>query len=124
MLKQTWKQWLSALMGAWFIISPWVLSFQHQTAALWTSIVIGAIQLIASVWGALTRDTGSIRLWMAAISLITGVWFVIQPFAFAQNTVTTWVTAVLGVITALLNVWNLVEDRGTRGVRGGQPKAA
>jgi FtsH-binding integral membrane protein len=123
MLKM-WKHWLSALIGVWFIISPWVLQFSHQKTALWTSVVLGAIQLIASVWAAQTRDAESTRMWMEAVSLVTGIWFVIQPFVFAQDTVTTWITAVLGVVTAILNLWGLLENRGSGIQGGGQPKAA
>jgi SPW repeat len=42
--------WVSALIGAWFIASPWILRFEHSQPWMVNSIVVGAIILTSSVW--------------------------------------------------------------------------
>lgn len=37
-----WEEWVNLLLGAWLMISPWVLGFVH-TSAMHVSIAIGAL---------------------------------------------------------------------------------
>ncbi|HEY3791940.1 MAG TPA: SPW repeat protein [Bradyrhizobium sp.] len=37
-----WEEWLNLLLGAWLMISPWVLGFVH-TSAMHVSLLIGAM---------------------------------------------------------------------------------
>jgi SPW repeat len=37
-----WKEWLNVFLGAWLILSPWILGFTH-TSAMHVSITIGAV---------------------------------------------------------------------------------
>ncbi len=37
-----WEEWVNLLLGAWVMISPWVLGFVH-TSAMHVSIAIGAM---------------------------------------------------------------------------------
>jgi hypothetical protein len=37
-----WEEWLNLLLGAWLMISPWVLGFVH-TSAMHVSILTGAM---------------------------------------------------------------------------------
>lgn len=43
-----WEYWVAALAGIVAIGAPFVLGFTALTAALWTSIIVGALVLIAS----------------------------------------------------------------------------
>ena len=52
-----WKNWVNAVIGLWFIIAPWALGFSDKTAAVWTSVIFGLVQLIASAWAATMRTT-------------------------------------------------------------------
>jgi SPW repeat len=48
--------WASALIGVWFIASPWILRFEHSQPWTLNAIVVGAIILMASAWsGAASR---------------------------------------------------------------------
>jgi hypothetical protein len=46
--RQVWIQYVTGLVGIWFIIAPWVLSFVSQPGELWTSLILGIIALILS----------------------------------------------------------------------------
>lgn len=59
--RQTWIQYVNGLVGIWFIIAPWVLSFAVKPADFWTSLVGGIIVLGLSAWlafGVLPKASG------------------------------------------------------------------
>jgi hypothetical protein len=47
-----WEEWISAVLGAWLIIAPWVLNFTDHTAAMRTSFLIGIATLVLAMWSA------------------------------------------------------------------------
>jgi uncharacterized integral membrane protein len=48
--RQVWIQYVDGLVGVWFIIAPWVLSFTARAGELWTSLIGGVIVLVLSAW--------------------------------------------------------------------------
>lgn len=56
---QPWEEWISAILGAWLIISPWVLGFNagHSTA-MTTHVVIGIATLVLALWAVREHDSG------------------------------------------------------------------
>ena len=57
---QAWEEWVSALLGAWLIISPWVLAFSGHTTALYTHLLIGIATLVLAVWSTSEHGSGHI----------------------------------------------------------------
>ena len=56
-----WEEWLNVLIGAWLIVSPWVLGFAHMRAMHY-SIAIGVLVVylaILEIW--LVYDASSER---------------------------------------------------------------
>jgi len=53
---QKWEEWLKAVLGAWLIISPWVISYGGHQTAMWNHIVVGALVLILAIWSATTEQ--------------------------------------------------------------------
>lgn len=52
--------WINAIIGAWLIISPFVLGFSVTTVSgMWNAIIVGAIVLVLEVWAALSVRTGT-----------------------------------------------------------------
>lgn len=49
---RVWEEWISAVLGAWLIIAPWVLNFTDHTAAMRTSFLIGIATLVLAMWSA------------------------------------------------------------------------
>ncbi|GIO61218.1 SPW repeat protein [Paenibacillus cellulositrophicus] len=90
-----------ALIGIWFIIAPWIFGFSDDNGALWTSVIIGAVQLIASLWAFSSSGWGSWQNW---ISLLAGVWFIVFPFVYSVDTSALWTSIILGAVTVLLNL--------------------
>jgi hypothetical protein len=95
---------LAALIGVWFIIAPWVVNFSDDSGALWTSVIIGAVQVISSLLG---FSGSGWTAWQNWISLLAGVWFIIFPFVYTLKTGEIWASVVLGAVTVIISLWSL-----------------
>ncbi|MCM3774146.1 SPW repeat protein [Priestia aryabhattai] len=95
---------LIALIGAWFILAPWVVGFSDQSGALWSSIIFGIIQIIVSLW---VCNKPGWTSWQNWVSVLTGVWFVIFPFIYSLTNEEIWSSIILGIITIILSLLNL-----------------
>jgi uncharacterized membrane protein len=51
-LYQQWEEWLSAAIGVWVFISPWVLRVSTEPKILWNSLIVGALLVILALWSA------------------------------------------------------------------------
>jgi SPW repeat len=47
---QRWEEWLTAAIGVWVFISPWVLGAVSNARILWSSLVVGALLVILALW--------------------------------------------------------------------------
>jgi hypothetical protein len=45
-----WEEWVNLAVGAWLVISPWILQFAHARSALWTELILGALILVLAAW--------------------------------------------------------------------------
>lgn len=45
--------WTNAILGLWFVISPWVLGYSHVGMATTNSVVVGVVVMILACWSAL-----------------------------------------------------------------------
>jgi hypothetical protein len=58
---QRWEEWLTAAIGVWVFISPWVLSAVSNARILWSSLVVGALLVILALWSSsLEHGSGAI----------------------------------------------------------------
>ena len=47
---QRWEEWISAAIGVWVFVSPWVLHLSANTNILWNSLIVGALLVILALW--------------------------------------------------------------------------
>ncbi len=47
---QKWEEWLSAVLGAWLIVSPWILAFGVGHVATWNQVIVGIVVGILGFW--------------------------------------------------------------------------
>lgn len=52
---QKWEEWLSAVFGAWLVISPWVLGFSASQVPTWNQIVVGIIVGAVAFWSGIAE---------------------------------------------------------------------
>lgn len=99
-----WAQWINALIGVWFIISPWTLGYSQYTGALWFSIILGAILLIVSIWAAVQSKTLGWASWQSWIALVMGILFIIESFSWNLSSGAMWTDIILGVVVIVLDL--------------------
>ena len=54
--QQKWEHWVSLAIGAWLIVSPWVLAYDALQAALWNQIVTGLVVCVLAIWAAASES--------------------------------------------------------------------
>ena len=45
-----WEEWINVVLGAWLIISPWLLAYAVMGAAAWNHVIVGLLVLALSSW--------------------------------------------------------------------------
>jgi hypothetical protein len=102
-----WQDVVNALLGAWLIISPWVLGFQGVTVAMVTTMAIGAL-LVASSAGAMQVAAA----WEEWLDVALGVLLMAAPLLFGFDAVTAALQNALitGGVVTVLAIWVLVSD--------------
>lgn len=53
-----WEEWISAVLGAWLVVAPWVLDFSGHSAATRTSVLIGIAAFVLAIWSATEHGSG------------------------------------------------------------------
>lgn len=70
-----WEDWASWLIGLALVLSPWILMFWPETAALRNAVLCGfALVFLEAV--ALT----ALRRWEEIANMALGLWLVVSPF--------------------------------------------
>lgn len=44
------SNWIELVLGAWILLSPWLLGFSAFTFAKWSNIIVGLVIVIIKVW--------------------------------------------------------------------------
>jgi len=55
---QDWEEWVSVALGAWLIVSPWVLGFSAVSTALLSHVLIGIAALVLAIWSSAEHGSG------------------------------------------------------------------
>lgn len=51
-------EWISAVLGVWLIIAPFIVHYSDVAAAKWNDIVVGVGVTVLAVWAALAITVG------------------------------------------------------------------
>ncbi len=105
-------RFLNVLLGAWLLVSPFVLGFAHLEAAKWNDVAVGiAVALLALSYGA-GRAIGGL------LDAVLGVWLIISSFVLvASGSIAFWNSLIVGIlivaIAMLAGATTPLEDRTT-----------
>ncbi len=44
--------WISAVLGVWLVVSPFILGYSAMVAAMWNNIIVGAVVIVLAAWAA------------------------------------------------------------------------
>jgi hypothetical protein len=70
-----WEDWASWLLGFWLLLSPWILHFEDQTAAMQNSVILGFVLILAEV-----VTLSAFQVWEEWINVALGAWLVVSPW--------------------------------------------
>jgi 4-amino-4-deoxy-L-arabinose transferase-like glycosyltransferase len=105
-VQQTWRSWLAAVFGAWFVVDSFIYSSaKAHSDIFWSFLVIGALILIGSVWVALQAPRE--QSWRSWVVAVLSAWIAVSPWAlkFSSHSTDTWITLVVGVLGVAASVW-------------------
>ena len=94
---------ITGIFGVALIASPFLLGFTHHSAALWASIILGAIVWAVSFFGEATMAEA--KRWMYWVMGLAGVGAFIAPFVFGytDHAQPLWAGLILGALLALVD---------------------
>lgn len=105
--------WIIGLLGLALVLAPFVLNFDDNNDALWSSIILGIVILAVSAYKALAQDVAKWEYWLAGIA---GILAIIAPFVlgFSSSTERTemWTSIVLGGVVVVLAAYVLFRGGG------------
>lgn len=98
-------RWMSAfniLLGAWVIVSPWILGYT-TTASKVNSVIFGTAVLIFAA----VREFAPQMNWSSWINFIAALWLIVSPFILQVNTTAAyWNLVITGIVIAVLSYVN------------------
>ncbi len=45
-----WEEWTNAVLGAWLVISPWMLGYSTSPGLMWNAVISGALIVLFAGW--------------------------------------------------------------------------
>ena len=102
-----WQDPVNALLGAWLLLSPWVVGFADERIAMFNFVAVGVL-LIAAAIGAIVVP----KAWEEWVEVALGVWLMASPWllGFAGNMVAMQNALFCGLLVTVLALWVLGTD--------------
>ncbi len=111
-----WRNIVTAVLGAWFVISAWALNPMHSDAYLATAIILGGLILLGSLWGMARPHGLQVRYYILALF---GLYLGLTPFFYGFTHVSSalWVSMIGGLLIIIASLWQATvpgPDQGSR----------
>ena len=92
--------WITGILGAAFILFPWILGYVNNAVAAGTSYLIGSIVLLVSIIEGIRQDSERWEYWTATI---LGLAAIAAPFVLGFNhPVAMWTSVITGIMLAVM----------------------
>lgn len=107
-----WQDPVNAILGAWLMLSPWVLGFQGVTVAMVSTMALGALLLASSV-GAMALPAA----WEEWLDAVLGASLMLAPVLLGFDAVDAALQNALltGAVVTFLALWVLATDEDFSG---------
>lgn len=105
--------WITVILGLAMAMAPWALGYDGNSAATWSSVILGMVMAFVSGYKAAVRDHASWEYWVVVIA---GLLSILAPFVmrFSAELAPTWTVVLLGGIAALVALYQVYrEDQGS-----------
>ncbi|MCZ7575034.1 MAG: SPW repeat protein [Ardenticatenaceae bacterium] len=99
--------WVTLILGLVLILAPFILGYNDNASAFWTSFILGAVMALVSGYKAAVRDFSN---WEYAVAGLAGLLAIIAPFVlgFTAQTTAMWTIVVLGVLALIVSIYQMV----------------
>lgn len=103
-----WQDPVNGVLGAWLVLSPWVLGFPGDTMAMSNAVIVGAA-LVATALGAILVP----RAWEEWTEAALGLWMMVSPWVvgFSGSRNAMYAAVATGVVILALALWTLLTDK-------------
>jgi hypothetical protein len=107
-----WQDPVNAALGAWLLVSPWVLGFEGVVVAVLSTLAIGALLIVCNL-GAISVP----QAWEEWLDALLGAALMLAPVVLGFDAVDAALlnALVIGGAVTLLAVWVLVTDNDFAG---------
>jgi SPW repeat len=117
-MTMVWQNVVNALIGVWFIMSPFALGYNDSPFRAITSYIGGAILLVLGGNAALSEKARR-QAWPQYVNALVGIWFILAPsvLSFAGRAGDHWTSLIGGIVVLVLSGWVLFGLSKTQAVR-------
>ncbi len=97
---------LTLILGLFLGVAPWLLGYSDNNTALWTSVVLGAVVALVSLYKVMVHDDARWEYWVAGLAGFVGVF---APFVlgFTVETTAMWTTGIVGLVVFFIALYEL-----------------
>jgi len=94
-----WQDWTNLVLGLWLVVSPWVLAFSQNGAALWNALIVGAIFVVLSLLA-----LADAKPWEEWSELVVALWLLVSPWVLGYSALSAamWNAVIVAVIVGVL----------------------
>lgn len=102
--------WLIGFLGLLAIIAPYALGYSGDNVALWTSLIIGGVFIVSSIWEGFAAGRERWEYWLAGTA---GVGAILAPFVLGFSGIASalWTMIIVGVLAVIAAWTKLFPDR-------------
>jgi len=97
-----WEDWVGIALGAWMLVSPWVVGFSDNNAATMNALIMGTILVLEELLELAVHEMA--EEW---IDLVAGLWLMLSPMVlgFASLIPAAVNTMAVGLLVVLFAAW-------------------
>ena len=102
-----WQDVVNLVLGAWLIISPWIMDYSNAGMAAGDAWLLGVGVVIVSLLALISPD-----VWEEWLNLLLAVFVLISPITvgFIHQDAAVWNSVVISVLIGISAVWGLTRQ--------------
>jgi hypothetical protein len=51
------REWAGLILGAWILVSPWLLGFSALGLMKWSNVLVGLVLVLMNAWAIFEKET-------------------------------------------------------------------
>lgn len=108
MALKRWQDWINVILGAWMVVSPWMLGLAaSESLAAQTAWILGAAIVVFAGIAVYIH-----KAWEEVLNILLGIFLVASPWAlgFADQRTPTTNAVIVGLLVTAFGVWSMLMD--------------